>query len=243
MSGGSIWASLECQFCFWIAGGWVSYLTMRLLTLQLFKNSIDTQEKLRSNLHSLSASELLEYRRIRTVTTYKLNKEVRHRDDSINLASFFTFFLCPYQRSSTQNWPAYYHCPCLEPLRQDQLSQLRSLGAWVQILTLVSEKPKTTMVADLYVQEIQKISKCRKRVSRQLHIAGMKRRSQRWKHWLLCHLYTSWTLLNSCLWVNTFSGVSPRCHVNQQVWKFFHAVGELLNIITWFIIVWKICRK
>ena len=39
------------------------YLTMRLLTLQLFKNSIDTQEKLRLNLHSLSVSELLEYRR------------------------------------------------------------------------------------------------------------------------------------------------------------------------------------
>jgi hypothetical protein len=34
---------------------------MWLLTLQLFKNSIDTQEKLRLNLHSLSVSELLEY--------------------------------------------------------------------------------------------------------------------------------------------------------------------------------------
>jgi hypothetical protein len=38
---------------------------MWLLTLQLFKNSIDTQEKLRFNLHSLSVSvsvsELLEY--------------------------------------------------------------------------------------------------------------------------------------------------------------------------------------
>jgi hypothetical protein len=53
-SGGSIWASLECQCCFWIVGGLVSYLTMRLLTLQLFKNSIDTQGKLRLNLHSLS---------------------------------------------------------------------------------------------------------------------------------------------------------------------------------------------
>jgi Ni,Fe-hydrogenase maturation factor len=36
---------------------------MWLLTLQLFKNSIDTQEKLRLNLHSLSVSELLEYGR------------------------------------------------------------------------------------------------------------------------------------------------------------------------------------
>jgi hypothetical protein len=40
---------------------------MWLLSLQLFKNSIDTQEKLRLNpVHSLSvsASELLEYRRM-----------------------------------------------------------------------------------------------------------------------------------------------------------------------------------
>ena len=42
--------------------GVVPYYT-RLLTLQLFENSIGTQEKLRLNLHSLSASELLEYRR------------------------------------------------------------------------------------------------------------------------------------------------------------------------------------
>jgi hypothetical protein len=63
MSGGSIWASLERQCCFWIAGGLVLYLTKWLLTLQLFKNSIDTQDKLRLNLHSLSVSELLEYGR------------------------------------------------------------------------------------------------------------------------------------------------------------------------------------
>jgi hypothetical protein len=100
MSGGSIWASLECQCCFWIAG-WYSHIesydtnpsaiqkqqwqsreaqiepplfecewafriqtlvsytfnTMWLLTLQLFKNSIDIQGKLRLNLHSLSGSE------------------------------------------------------------------------------------------------------------------------------------------------------------------------------------------
>ena len=43
----------------------MSYLTMRLLTLELFKNSTDTQGKLRLNLHSLSVrvSEFLEYRR------------------------------------------------------------------------------------------------------------------------------------------------------------------------------------
>ena len=74
MSGGSIWASLECQCCFWIAGGlvpceyycmWLLVSTMWLLTLQLFKNSFDTQGKLSLNLHSLSVSvsELLEYRR------------------------------------------------------------------------------------------------------------------------------------------------------------------------------------
>jgi hypothetical protein len=34
---------------------------MWLLTLQLFKISIDTQEKLRLNLHLSSVSELLEY--------------------------------------------------------------------------------------------------------------------------------------------------------------------------------------
>ena len=48
----------------------MSYLNMRPLTLQLFKNSIDTQEKLRLNFHSLSlsvsvsVSELLEYGRM-----------------------------------------------------------------------------------------------------------------------------------------------------------------------------------
>ena len=44
----------------------MSYLTRRLFTLQQFKNSIDTQEKLRLNLHSLSVSvsELFEYGRI-----------------------------------------------------------------------------------------------------------------------------------------------------------------------------------
>jgi hypothetical protein len=41
------------------------------LALQLFKNSIDTQEKLRLNLHSfnLSVSELLEYGRNKSETS------------------------------------------------------------------------------------------------------------------------------------------------------------------------------
>jgi hypothetical protein len=65
MSGSLIWASLECHCCFWIAEGLVSYLIQWLLTLQLFENSNDTEEKLRLNLHSLSVSvsELLEYGR------------------------------------------------------------------------------------------------------------------------------------------------------------------------------------
>ena len=54
MSGSSIWASLVCHCYFWIAGGRLPYLTRWLLTLQLFRNSINTQEKLRLNLHSLS---------------------------------------------------------------------------------------------------------------------------------------------------------------------------------------------
>ena len=41
----------------------VIFYYVTILTLQLFKNSIDTQGKLRLNLHSLSVSELLEYRR------------------------------------------------------------------------------------------------------------------------------------------------------------------------------------
>jgi hypothetical protein len=71
-SGGSIWASLKCQCCFWIAGGLVSYLTMWLLTLQLFKNSTDTQGKLKLNLHSLSmsVSELLENTGVSLVPYY-----------------------------------------------------------------------------------------------------------------------------------------------------------------------------
>ena len=41
-----------------------SHIEGTTLTLQLFKNSNDTQEKLRLNLHSLSVSELLKYRRL-----------------------------------------------------------------------------------------------------------------------------------------------------------------------------------
>jgi hypothetical protein len=44
---------------------------MKLLTLQLFKNSIDTQEKVRLNLHSLSVSELLEYGRSTLCSTVR----------------------------------------------------------------------------------------------------------------------------------------------------------------------------
>jgi hypothetical protein len=54
----------------------VPYRTMRLLTLQLFKNRIDTQGKpeLRLNLHSLSVSVsgLLEYGRMSRVDITQL---------------------------------------------------------------------------------------------------------------------------------------------------------------------------
>jgi hypothetical protein len=55
---------------------------MWLLTLQLFKNSIDTQEKLRLNLHSLSVSELLEHGR-------KSNARDTPKADIFELWSFF----------------------------------------------------------------------------------------------------------------------------------------------------------
>jgi hypothetical protein len=65
MSGGSIGAFLESHFCFWTDGELVPYRTMWLLTLQLLKNSIDTQGKLRLNLRSLRVivSERLGYER------------------------------------------------------------------------------------------------------------------------------------------------------------------------------------
>jgi hypothetical protein len=63
MSEGSIWASLECQCCGWIAGGGVVTEEGMAIALQLFKNSNDTREKLRLNFHSLSVSELSEYGR------------------------------------------------------------------------------------------------------------------------------------------------------------------------------------
>jgi hypothetical protein len=49
-----------------------------ILTLQLFKNSTDTQEKLRLNLHSLSVSELLEYRRKSHYTKCPFKADLRH---------------------------------------------------------------------------------------------------------------------------------------------------------------------
>ena len=65
----------------------MSYLTMRLLALQLFTNSTDTQWKLRLNLHSLSVSvsELLEYRR-------KSSLESTNSLSSLVFFSFSTFF-------------------------------------------------------------------------------------------------------------------------------------------------------
>jgi hypothetical protein len=56
----------------------MSYLNMRLLTIQLFKNSIesiDIQEKLRLNFYSLtvSVSEFLEYGRSTCILNLERN--------------------------------------------------------------------------------------------------------------------------------------------------------------------------
>jgi hypothetical protein len=60
------------------------------LALQLFKNSIDTQDKLRLNLHSLSVSELLEYGRYCIV--YKMHKNTLSFKNPIFI-SFSQFYI------------------------------------------------------------------------------------------------------------------------------------------------------
>ena len=63
MSGGSI-VSFSCVSMLFLNSWRVSsHIGKYDTSLQLFKNSIDTQEKLRLNLHSLSVSELSEYGR------------------------------------------------------------------------------------------------------------------------------------------------------------------------------------
>jgi hypothetical protein len=51
---------------------------MWLLILQLFKNRIHTQGKLRLNLHSLSVSELLEYGRKKWWAGYEQFVDIVH---------------------------------------------------------------------------------------------------------------------------------------------------------------------
>ena len=53
---------------------------MWLLTLQLFKNSIDTEGKLKLNLHSLSVSELLEYKRACLAYDQNLSVQSQNKD-------------------------------------------------------------------------------------------------------------------------------------------------------------------
>jgi hypothetical protein len=76
---------------------------MWLLTLQLFKNSYVTQEKLRLNLHSLSVSvsELLEYGRSSVVPYYvtthppAIQKQHWHsREAQIELPLFECAWVC-----------------------------------------------------------------------------------------------------------------------------------------------------
>jgi hypothetical protein len=103
--GASIWASLECQCCFWTAGGLISYLTMWLLTLQLFKNSINTQGKLRLNLHSLSVSvsELLEYRRKKCIIFCNIFKWKITTKESSNCTEINWGLMC-VKRSCCTAW-------------------------------------------------------------------------------------------------------------------------------------------
>jgi hypothetical protein len=77
----------------------VSYITGRLLTLQLFKNSKDTREKLRLNFHSLSVSELLEYGRkslcCREHISWTYNSSLLLRTDRIS--TYPMNFIVPVQ--------------------------------------------------------------------------------------------------------------------------------------------------
>jgi lysylphosphatidylglycerol synthetase-like protein (DUF2156 family) len=71
----SDWASLECHCCFWIAGGLVSYryyVTIYSHSRQLLKNSADTQEKLRLNLHSCIEYECEWAFRIRVLVQFSV---------------------------------------------------------------------------------------------------------------------------------------------------------------------------
>ena len=65
------------------------------LTLQLFKNRDETQEKLRMNLHSLSqsVSELLEYGRKIPFTRYRIHVATISSSVSSQSYSLLPFFL------------------------------------------------------------------------------------------------------------------------------------------------------
>jgi hypothetical protein len=65
MSGGSIWASLECQCCFWIAGGLVSYLTQWLYSPSSYSKTALTLKRSSdwTSTHWVWVHVLLEYGR------------------------------------------------------------------------------------------------------------------------------------------------------------------------------------
>jgi hypothetical protein len=64
---------------------------MWLLTPQLFKNSIDTQEMLRLNLHSLSLSELLEYGRKWSLSLKQLRMVIMTKNYSCLIIQWMGF--------------------------------------------------------------------------------------------------------------------------------------------------------
>jgi hypothetical protein len=82
---------------------------MWLLTLQPFKNSIDTQEKLRLNLHSLSVSKLLEYRRM-SVFISKLQKRKLLLILKIFLKKYFQIYTQAVAKLWIQINPGLFLC-------------------------------------------------------------------------------------------------------------------------------------
>jgi hypothetical protein len=61
-SGGSIWASLECQCCFWIAGGLVSYLLCDYSPSSYSKTTLTLKGSSDWRLYSKSSLTLKEWR-------------------------------------------------------------------------------------------------------------------------------------------------------------------------------------
>jgi hypothetical protein len=87
---------------------------MWLLALQLFKNSIGTQEKLRLNLQSLSVSEHLEYsRKSLTITLHSNSHRLSSRLKGLyNYFSLFMTCTQPGKLSSRLGNSLAFNCNC-----------------------------------------------------------------------------------------------------------------------------------